>query len=302
LTTSRRAVLTGVLAGVGGAVLACTPSRPDSPGSDAGPADRATAELGALERRFGGKLGLFALDTANGSTVSHRGDERFLMCSTVKTFIAATVLHRRLTEAGLLDRTIHYTPADILEWAPVTATHLYDGMTVAQLCEAMITQSDNTAANLLIATLGGPAVTQEFVRTLGDNISRMDRTETALNYPDGDKDTSTPAQLVSTLTRVALGDGLDPHGRELLTGWLKANTTGGQTIRAGVPARWTVGDKTGSGFAGQANDIAVLWPPDRAPIVIAALTAPDDRASDQGKPTIAEATRIALRELGTEPA
>lgn len=241
---------------------------------------------------------MFALDTGSGATLGHRADERFLMCSTVKTFIVSAILHRRLSEPGLLDKRIQYAQSDLLEWAPVTSQHVAEGMTVSELCDATLRYSDNTGANLLIAQLGGPKQTEKFVRSLGDNVSRMDRTEDQLNVPDGDLDSSTPQQLVTNLRRLVLDEGLDAQGRDLLTDWLKRNTTGDQSIRAGVPTGWTVGDKTGSGFKGETNDIAVIWPTGRAPIVVAVLTVPDDPKSTQGKPTIAAATRIALKAFG----
>lgn len=241
---------------------------------------------------------MFALDTGSGATLGHRADERFLMCSTVKTFIVSAILHRRLSEPGLLDKRIQYAQSDLMEWAPITSQHVAEGMTVSELCDATLRYSDNTGANLLIAQLGGPKQTEKFVRSLGDNVSRMDRTEDQLNVPDGDLDTSTPQQLVTNLRRLVLDEGLDAQGRDLLTDWLKRNTTGDQSIRAGVPTGWTVGDKTGSGFKGETNDIAVIWPTGRAPIVVAVLTVPDDPKSTQGKLTIAAATRIALKAFG----
>ncbi|QCH24332.1 MAB family class A beta-lactamase [Mycobacteroides salmoniphilum] len=283
---SRRAVLLGGLTAVGVAAVGC------SRGGDRQPSP---TELASLEKDFGGRVGVYALDTGSGATLSHRANERFLMCSTVKTFIVSAILHRRLSEPGLLDKRIQYTQSDVLEWAPVTSQHVAEGMTVSELCDATIRYSDNTGANLLIAQLGGPKQTEKFVRSLGDNVSRMDRTEDQLNIPDGDLDTSTPQQLVTNLRRLVIDEGLDSQGRDLLTDWLKRNTTGDQSIRAGVPAGWTVGDKTGSGFKGETNDIAVIWPPGRAPIVVVVLTVPDDPKSTKGKPTIAAATRIALK-------
>ncbi|MBA0044764.1 class A beta-lactamase [Mycobacteroides sp. LB1] len=261
------------------------------------PVDPARIALSSLEEDFGGRLGVCAVQAGSSATFSFRGDQRFIMCSTVKTFIVSAILHRRRSDPGLLDKRIHYTQADVLEWAPITSKHVADGMTISELCDATIRYSDNTGANLLIAQLGGPKVTEQFVRGLGDNISRMDRIEGQLNIPDGDKDTSTPLQLATTLRRLVLGDGLDPQGRDLLTDWMKRNTTGDQSIRAGVPTGWPVGDKTGSGFKGETNDIAVIWPPGRAPIAIAVLAIPDDPKSTKGKQTIAEATRIALKAL-----
>ncbi|AKC39378.1 class A beta-lactamase [Mycolicibacterium phlei] len=286
---SRRTALVGGLSAVGLVAVGCSRSedKPTSP-----------TELASLEKDFGGRVGVYALDTGSGATLGHRANERFLMCSTVKTFIVSAILHRRLSEPGLLDKRIQYTQSDLLEWAPVTSQHVAEGMTVSELCDATLRYSDNTGANLLIAQLGGPKQTEKFVRSLGDNVSRMDRTEDQLNIPDGDLDTSTPQQLVTNLRRLVLDEGLDAQGRDLLTDWLKRNTTGDQSIRAGVPTGWTVGDKTGSGFKGETNDIAVIWPTGRAPIVVAVLTVPEDPKSTQGKPTIAAATRIALKAFG----
>ncbi|OHT82143.1 class A beta-lactamase [Mycobacteroides chelonae] len=286
---SRRAALVGGLSAVALAAVGCSRSTEirTSP-----------SELASLEKDFGGRVGVFALDTGSGATLGHRADERFLMCSTVKTFIVSAILHRRLSEPGLLDKRIQYAQSDLMEWAPITSQHVAEGMTVSELCDATLRYSDNTGANLLIAQLGGPKQTEKFVRSLGDNVSRMDRTEDQLNIPDGDLDTSTPQQLVTNLRRLVLDEGLDAQGRDLLTDWLKRNTTGDQSIRAGVPTGWTVGDKTGSGFKGETNDIAVIWPTGRAPIVVAVLTVPDDPKSTQGKPTIAAATRIALKAFG----
>lgn len=289
---SRRAVLVGGLSAVGVAAVGC--SRADD-------RQQKSTELASLENDFGGRLGVHALDTGSGDTLSHRANERFIMCSTVKTFIVSAILHRRLSEPGLLDKRIQYTQADIMEWAPIASQHVGEGMTIAELCDATIRYSDNTGANLLIAELGGPKETEKYVRSLGDNVSRMDRLEEDLNIPDGDLDTSTPLQLATNLRRLALDEGLDAQGRDLLTDWLKRNTTGDQSVRAGVPAGWTVGDKTGGGFKGETNDIAVIWPPGRAPIVIAVLAIPDDPKSTKGKPTIAAATRIALKAFNAQP-
>jgi beta-lactamase class A len=240
-----------------------------------------------------------AIDTGSGTTVRHRADERFLMCSTHKVLAAAAIMRLRTSQPGLLDRLIRYDRAQLLDYAPVTTKHVADGMTVAALCEAAITVSDNTAANLLVQQLGGPTAVTEFARTLGDPITRLDRTEPDLNVgaPGDPRDTTTPAAMAADLRALALGDALDPPGRDLLTGWLTANTTGAALIRAGLPAGWRVGDKTGSGAQGEANDIAVVWPPGRAPLVIAVYTAPADPHATTGKATVAQAAAIVAKTL-----
>lgn len=292
MRTDRRSLLLGSFAALGALAVGCAPKIEDPPATP--PADR----LATLERDFGGRIGVFAIDTSTNSTLGYRADERFLMCSTVKTFVTSAILRRSVDEPGLLDRTIFYKQSDVLEWAPITSKHVADGMTISELCDAAIRYSDNTAVNLLILQLGGPKTTEKFLRRLGDSVTNTDRIEVALNVVDGDKDTSTPQQMATNLRVLALDHGLEPAGRDQLVTWLKGNTTGDQSIRAGVPAGWVVGDKTGSGAKGESNDIAVLWPPDRAPIVVVVFTAPSDPKSTKTKPTIAEATRIVLQGFG----
>ncbi|MCD2194663.1 class A beta-lactamase [Actinomycetospora endophytica] len=252
-----------------------------------------------LETRFGGRLGVAALDTGSGRWTGHRADERFLLCSTAKVPVVAAVLRRSVTDPGLLDRRLHWTRADLLSHAPATTAALDTGMTVAELCAAALTVSDNTAANLLSAQVGGPAGVTAFLRGVGDTTSRADRTEPTLNDVAGDLDTTTPTAFVRTLQALALGDALPPALRDRLVGWMRASTTGAAQIRAGVPAGWTVADKTGSGSAGESNDVGVVGPTGRAPVVVAVFTAPADPRNATGAATIAAATRAVLSGLAT---
>ncbi|MBW0114083.1 class A beta-lactamase [Pseudonocardia abyssalis] len=285
------------LLGLGAALVGCgAPTAPTAPTPLPVEVDNG---LAALEQRFGGRLGVHAVDTGSGAVVSHRGDERFLLASTSKAFIAAAVLQRAADDPTLLDRVITYEPSVLIANSPITEQSL--AMTVADLCAAAITYSDNAAANLLFDVLGGPPAVTTFVRGIGDGVTRFDRPETELNIsagPDDERDTTTPSAVVRSLQAVTLGDGLAPAGRDRLTGWLLANTTGEKTIRAGAPAGWRVGDKTGTGFQGERNDIGVLYPPDRAPIVLAVYTAPADPNADPSDATIAEATRAVVAALG----
>lgn len=284
---TRRTLIVGGLAAVAGCSSPSPPSGPP-PAED---------RFAALETRFGGRIGVYALDTGSGAVVAHRGDERFLLASTCKVFIVAGVLHRAATDPGLLERVVRYDAGVLLANSPVTERFVGTGMTVADLCGATITVSDNAAANLLLDVVGGPSAVTGFVRGLGDGVTRVDRPEPDLNEstgPDDERDTSTPAAVVQSLRAVLLGDGLHPAGRDRLDGWLAAATTGDATIRAGVPAGWRVGDKTGTGAQGERNDIAVLRPPGRAPVLLAVYTAPDDPDVEPSDAVVAEATRIAV--------
>jgi len=257
--------------------------------------------LAAVEARMPGRLGVYALDTATGATVAYRADDRFLLCSTGKTLTVAAVLRAGAQDRSLLDRVIRYGPDDVLAWAPETSKHVDAGMTVDALCAAAITVSDNTAANLLVKLMGGPAAITQFARSLGDDITRIDRVEPDLNVtsPGDLRDTSTPARMAENLRVLTLEDALPPEARMHLTDLLVANTTGGQAIRAGLPSGWKVGDKTGSGAQGESNDIAVAWPPGRAPLVISVYTSPTDPKlpAEQAHQVIAEATSIAVQAL-----
>ena len=295
----RRELLTGGLAaGLGAVLLGCgrsgpTPAGPPpvGPGPDAVFAGR----LASLEARFRGRIGVAALDSATGARVGHRADERFLMLSTVKVPLVAAILRRSESDPGLLDRRVHWTRAELQAYAPATTPALATGLTVAELCAAALTVSDNTAANLLTAQLGGPPATTAFLRGVDDTISRADRTEPTLNDVAGDLDTSTPRAFTATLQTLTLGAALPPPLRDRLVGWMRATTTGGAQIRAGVPVGATAADKTGSGSADEANDVAVVWPFGRAPVVLGVFTAPIDPGNAGGKALIAEVTREVLR-------
>jgi beta-lactamase class A len=253
-------------------------------------ADDAWAQLPArfaeLEKESGGRLGIAALDVKTGRTAAHRGDERFPLASTFKFLAAAAVLARVDAGAATLDKNLGYTQADLVTYSPVTKDHAGSGMTLAAICEAAVTLSDNTAGNLMLRELGGPEGLTAFLRKSGDGVTRLDRWETALNEaaPGDPRDTTTPNAMVANLRRFVLGDALKPGSREKLAGWLKGCRTSADRMRAGLPPGWIVGDKTGSGERGTMNDVGIIWPPDGAPILLAIyLTASDKPQAERAK-------------------
>jgi beta-lactamase class A len=252
--------------------------------------------LAELDRRHGGRLGVAVLDTARKTPVAHRGDERFALCSTFKCLAAATVLARVDRKEESLARRVIYSKDDLVTYSPVTGKHAGgDGMTVAEICEAAITLSDNTAGNLMLASFGGPSGLTAYVRSLGDNVTRLDRRETDLNEatPGDPRDTTTPLAMVETVRKIVLGSALSTQSRAQLAAWLAANKTGDKRLRAGVPKGWRVGDKTGSGEHNAANDVAVIWPPQRAPIIVAAYYAESSASTEERDAVIAEVGRLA---------
>jgi beta-lactamase class A len=262
-------------------------------------------ELADLERRSGGRLGVFAIDTGSRKTIAHRANERFAMCSTFKLLLCAAVLARVDRGEERLDRHITYSKAQLLPHAPIAEKHLARGyMTISELCAAAVDYSDNTSANLLLATIGGPSGYTAYARSLGDAVTRLDRTELALNscIPGDPRDTTAPSATVADMQRVLLGSALGAVSRARLIALLKGNTTGDTRLRAGLPASWSVGDKTGTGIptnsfgdSDTANDIAIAWPPDRAPIVIAAYLTQSKLRAAQREATIASVGRIVAR-------
>jgi len=303
-------VLTAALA------AACSPGTPGGPGTRAtgvtappepgttpslsAPADLTAAvagDLAALEQSTGRRVGVYARDTGTGATVAYRADERFGYASTLKALAVGEVLVGR--PASVLDEPLTVAPDDVAGagHAPVTGDAAGTDLTIAALGAAAVSESDNGALNVLLRHQGGPAALQAALAARGDTTTRVDADEPELNAftPGGEARTSTPRALAGGLATYALGDVLDPAVRETYVGWLTASTTGPDAIRAGTPDGRTVGDKTGTaGRYGSRNDIAVVWPPGRQPIVLAVLTDHPDEAAEPDDAVLAAAARSVL--------
>jgi beta-lactamase class A len=231
-----------------------------------------SAALAHLERINGGRVGVAVLDTAAGEGSGYRANERFPMCSTFKFLLVSAILRRVDRHQETLNRAIAIPPKPLLFNSPLTESHAGGTLAIGELCHAALTRSDNTAANLLLESIGGPAGITGFSRSIGDAVTRLDRTETSLNesLPGDPRDTTSPAAMAGDLQSVLLGDVLSPASREQLTQWMESNLTGLDRLRANLPQGWRAADKTGSNGNDTSNDIAVLWPPGRPPLVIAA--------------------------------
>jgi beta-lactamase class A len=253
-----------------------------------------TKRLREIERGSRGRLGVQIVDTANGAAFGHRANERFLMCSTFKLLAAALVLHRVDLGRESLGRRIAFGPADLVVHSPVTGRHAGgEGMTLAELCAATLTTSDNTAANLILASYGGPRALTAFARSLGDTVTRLDRIEPALNtWRNAVSDTTSPRAMLHGMRQVMLGEALKPASRTLLQQWLRANTTGDRRLKAGLPAGWAIGDKTGTSANGSHNDIAVVWPPNRAPLLVTAYLARSSAPVETRDATLAKVGQL----------
>ncbi|SFI82378.1 class A beta-lactamase [Caulobacter sp. UNC279MFTsu5.1] len=295
----RRQVLTAI-----SALPALSLARPAASAATARLTSGISRDIAALEARSGGRLGVAVLDTADGKAFAHRGDERFALCSTFKALVAGLVLKRVDQGQERLDRRIRYGRGVLTAHSPATEKHVGEGMTVGALCEATVTLSDNAAANLLLHTFGGPPALTAFLRGLGDTVTRLDGYEPALNVvrPGEIHDTTSPSAMLASLRALTLGPVLSPASRQQLAAWLVGNQTGDKRLRAGLPPDWKkrgwkVGDKTGSwgdGRVGTTNDIAMIWPPGRPPLLITAYLSRSTLDDNGRNAVIAEVARLAV--------
>ncbi|AJE85127.1 beta-lactamase [Streptomyces albus] len=303
LSPSRRTLL-GLGAGTALAAAVSLASAGSAAAGTAGvPGGGLSRELRALEGRFGARLGVFARNAVTGASVRYRAGETFPICSTFKTLATAAVLRDLDQNGEFLAKTIRYTAQEVEDsgYGPITGEpeNLAHGMSVEALCAAAVSYSDNAAANLLLRELGGPRAVTRFCRSLGDPITRLDRWEPELNSaePWRTTDLTTPAEVGLDYGRLVLGKALPRGDRELLTGWLRGNTTGDARLRAGLPEDWTVADKTGTGEYGTTNDVGIAWTGDGTPLILSVLATQPDPEAPAVDALIAETARLLVPAL-----
>ncbi len=252
--------------------------------------DAVSAKIAEVEKRLDARVGAMIVDTKSGKTWSVRADEQFPLNSTFKAFACAAVLGQTDSGKAQLDRKITFTADDLVTYSPVTEKRVDTGMTLGEVCDAAMSMSDNTAGNLVIESLGGPDGFTRFMRQIGDEKTRLDRTEPTLNEatPGDPRDTTTPKAAAESLRSLVLGDALSPQSREQLKSWLVGNKVGDPLLRAGFPKDWTIGDRTGAGGNGSRSVIAIAWPPKRKPIIAAIYLTQTDASMEDRSAAIAE--------------
>lgn len=260
------------------------------------PHSSVTEQLKALEATTEGRLGIFAVNTANGHTIEYRANETFPTGCTSKVIGVSAVLKKSASDPALLATKMKYSQADLASWSPVTGKHVDEGMTVQELCAASISLSDNTAMNLLLKTIGGIQGMNDFARSIGDHSFRQDNDWPAEAYsggPNNIKDSSTPKAMVESLRKLTVGSALDKPQRDLLNTWLKDTQTGTARIRAGVPQGWIVGNKTGTGAVyGSTNDLAIIWPPKHEPLLIGIYYTTNNEKALKREDALSAATKL----------
>lgn len=259
-------------------------------------ADPLHEAIARIEARSGGRLGVALHDTGTGRRFAYRGNERFPMCSTFKLLLAGAVLVRVRQRAERLDRPVPVRASDVIGHAPFAAKRVGGTATVVELCRAMVVESDNGAANLMLAAIGGPAALTRFLHQIGDTATRLDRNEPSLNEatPGDPRDTTTPLAMLGSAARLWLGAVLSPAHRAQLIAWTIECRTGLERLRAGLPKDWRAGDKTGTGDRGTYNDVAIFWPPRRRPVLVASYLSETDLGADAGNAVHAQVARALL--------
>ncbi|WP_108651820.1 class A beta-lactamase [Dongshaea marina] len=263
-------------------------------------------EFASLEQSAHGRLGIYAINTGNAQELGYRADERFPLASTFKVIAVSDLLQKSVTAPELMQHKVNFNKKDLVNYSPITGKHLESGMTYAELSAAALQYSDNTAGNLIVKQLGGPSEVTLYARQIDDQEFYLERWETELNSatPGDVRDTTTPKAMAITLKRLAFKDVLPKAQRRQLLEWMKGNTTGDASIRAGLPHGWTVADKTGGGSYGSTNDIAVIWPKEKAkgkgkrkaPWVIAIYFTQSKQDAPLRKDVIAAATRLIVKQ------
>jgi beta-lactamase class A len=289
---SRRRALAGALLGAAWAAGCSSPPR-----VSAEPVSPIQARIAALEQRNDRRIGLFAADLESGRTVEYRADDMLAMCSTFKAYAGAAVLQRvRRGESSLSD-TVTVDPAELIANSPVTATRAGQLITLEELCAAALQHSDNTAANMILKTIGGPSAVTAFARGIGDEVTRLDRWELELNtaLPNDPRDTSTPRALGLGFETLLTGNALGAD-RRTLENWMRANVT--SSMRAGLPAGWTSADKTGSGDYGSTNDVGIAYGSEGQRLLISIMTRSDkDPKAENNRQLIGDVTAMLVQTL-----
>lgn len=252
--------------------------------------DRLTDAIHAVETRLDARVGVSILNVENGREWQYRADERFPLTSTFKLLACAAILHKVDLGTETLDRRIIYGVEDLVTYSPTTEKHVDSGMTIGELCEAALHLSDNTSANLILNALGGPDELTAYLRDIGDDVTRLDRIEPDLNTakPGDPRDTTTPDAMRASLAYLLLGDALSADSRQLLEDWLTGNQVGGPLLRAGLPDDWKIADRTGAGGFGSRAIVAVIWPPEQKPVIVAIYITQTSASMDERNAAIAD--------------
>ena len=258
--------------------------------------------ISAIEQRISGRIGVAVLDTKNKQTWAYNGNSHFPMMSTFKTLACAKMLRKSANGELDLSTSSLIKAEELIPWSPVTKTFVNKNISVAKACEATMLTSDNTAANIVLQHIGGPQGVTSFLREIGDKVSQLDRIEPELNEAKvGDlRDTTTPIAIVSTLSRLLLGDVLLDTDKNQLRTWMQKNKVSDPLLRSILPQGWFIADRSGAGGNGSRGITAMLWNSGRQPLIISIYLTETELAMAMRNEIIVEIGKLIFKEYAVK--
>ena len=258
-----------------------------------------------IEQDLGARVGFFMHDRHTGREIVHSADDRFPLNSTFKLLACGALLSK--VEAGTADlsKTILLEKLEIVTYSPAIERAIRAGqiqVSLEQACRMVLSVSDNTAANIVLSEVGGPAGLTDFLRSIGDEVTRLDRWEPELNEatPGDPRDTTTPRAMAGLVENLILGDVLSADSRTTLREWLAAHSVAEALFRSPLPNSWTIHDRTGAGGYGSRSIVAVLYPPGREPIIAALYMTETEASFRQRNAAAARVGRAIVKSVGED--
>jgi len=223
-----------------------------------------------IEENLNGRVGVSIYDSAEKTQWHYNGNSRFPLMSTFKVLACAKLLADVEKGVQSLDSSTIITKGSLIVWSPITQKLIGKQITLKQGCSATMITSDNTAANIVLSGIEGPKGLTKFMRSIGDDVTRLDRIEPELNEAiAGDKrDTSTPNAMVNSLNTLLFGDVLSQRSKNQLMQWMIDNEITGSLFRSVLPVTWSIADRSGAGGNGSRGIVAVVWSKNISPIII----------------------------------
>ena len=247
----------------------------------------------AFEDKYGGTVGIAVINSGDGSQWHYNGDVRFPMMSTFKALACAQMLAH--AEQELLDskREFVITEEDMIQHSPVTKDLVGKSLTLENACHATLSTSDNTAANVVLEGIGGPDALTAFLRSIGDEVTRLDRIEPHLNEARAgdDRDTTTPLAMTRTLQKLLYGQALSESSRDQLVKWMVGNRVSGMLLRSELTGGWSIADRSGAGGNGSRGITAMVWKAGEKPLFISVYITGTSAAFEELNQAIAQLGR-----------
>lgn len=252
------------------------------------------------KKQLGAKVGVSVLDGKGEQLFSYNSDQRFPLMSTFKTLACAKLLHDNQINNGMMDKVYPIKADAILEYAPVFKDKVGTEVSLKEACFATMTTSDNSAANLVLSHIGGPAGVTKFLIDNGDNVTRLDRIEPLLNeaIPGDKRDTTTPYAMNKTITNLVLGNALNDTSKQQLNDWMKANKVSNGLLRSVLPKGWEIADRSGAGGHGSRGITAVVWNEQQQPLVISIYLTGTKASIPERDKEIAQIGQAILQQFG----